>query len=113
MQQGDVWIVALPMSPGGREQAGERPAVVIQDEIYGQKSPLALIALLTSQLAALRFPGSVRIEPSVENGLRVPPVAMAFQARALDRTRFKRKIGALAEADLRAVLEELRKLTGL
>ena len=113
MQQGEVWMVSLPLASGGREQAGVRPAVVLQDEVYGQGSPLVLIALLTSQLGALRFPAAVRIEPSTENGLTLPSVAMVFQTRALDRNRFLRQIGRLADSDLQAVLDELRKLTGL
>ena len=113
MRQGEVWMVALPLASGGREQSGTRPAVVLQDEIYGQGSPLVLIALLTSQLGALRFPATLRVEPSAENGLSQPSVAMVFQTRALDRNRFVRQLGKLSDADLQAVLEELRKLSGL
>jgi mRNA interferase MazF len=73
---------------------------------------LVLVVMLTSQLAALRFPASVRVEPTAENGLRVPSVAMAFQARALDRSRFRRRIGLVSPADLTAILTELNRLTG-
>ncbi len=111
MRQGDIWLVRLPFS-GGREQMGERPAVVIQGEAYGQGSPLVLIVLLTSQLAALRFPASVRVEPSAVNGLTLPSVAMVFQTRALDRSRFVRELGVLEANYVSAILLELRMLTG-
>lgn len=111
MQRGEVWSVTLPVSNYGREQAGHRPCVVLQDAIYGRSSPLVLMAPLTSQLAALRFPAAVRIEPSPDNGLRLPSVAMVFQLRALDRTRFFRLLGRLDSADLEAVLAALRSLT--
>ncbi len=104
-------MVALPFS-GGREQSGERPAIVIQDTLYGQSSPLVLIVLLTSQGAALRFPASVLIKPSPQNGLSAPSVAMVFQARALDRARFRRRIGAVTEEDMATILTELNRLTG-
>jgi mRNA interferase MazF len=104
-------MVALPFS-GGREQSGERPAVVIQDTAYGQGSPLVLIVLLTSQLAALRFPASVRVEPTLSNGLNLPSVAMVFQTRALDRSRFLRRIGAVTDEALSSILSELDQLTG-
>jgi len=87
--------------------------VVVQDEGYGRRSPLVLVVPLTSQLAALRFPAAVRLDPTVENGLDVPSVAMVFQTRALDRSRFGRRIGRLSRADLRRVEAELRRLTGL
>lgn len=112
MQRGDVWMVSVPAS-SGREQSGTRPAIVMQDATYRQSSPLVLVALLTSQLSALRFPAAVQITPSSQNGLTVPSVALVFQTRALDRTRFIRQLGTLTAADLQNVLEELRKLTGL
>ena len=111
MESGEIWIVALPFS-GEREQSGERPAIVLQDASYGQKSPLVLICLLTSQQSALRFPATVLVQPSADNGLTLPSVAMIFQARALDRVRFKRKIGDLENDYLKIVLDELQKLVG-
>jgi mRNA interferase MazF len=112
VERGEVWLVALPFGPG-REQQGHRPAAVLQDETHGRGSPLVLVVPLTSQLAALRFPATVRLDPSTENGLDVPSVAMVFQLRALDRTRFTRRIGRLGRADLRRVERELRRLAGL
>jgi mRNA interferase MazF len=112
MLRGEIWFVGLPFS-SEREQSGERPAVVLQDAAYGQKSPLVLIALLTSQQSALRFPGTVLVQPSPTNGLTLPSVAMAFQARALDRIRFKRKVGEMEQAHLQAILDELQRLVGL
>ena len=112
MRRGEVWMVAVPAS-SGREQSGMRPAVVLQEETYGHNSPLVVIALLTSQVSALRFPATVQIVPSSENGLTVASIALVFQTRALDRTRFVRRLGALSAADLQTVADELRKLTGL
>jgi mRNA interferase MazF len=111
MRRGDVWNVDLPLS-SGKEQGGQRPAIVLQDEVYGQGSPLVLVALLTSQLAALRFPAAVRVEPSTENGLSVTSVAMVFQTRALDRRRFRSRLGNIEPALLDRVVAELRRLTG-
>ena len=111
MKRGEVWQVALPAVPG-REQGGQRPCVVIQDAAYGQRSPLVLIVPLSSQQGALRFPATVQIAPSAENGLTLPSVALAFQTRAADRSRFVQKLGLLSAEDLTAILTELNKLTG-
>lgn len=104
-------MVSLPFT-SSREQGGRRPAIVIQDAVYGQGSPLVLVVPLTSQLDALRFPATVQIAPAAGNGLRVPSVALVFQARALDRSRFVQRIGTVAAEDLRSVLTELAKLAG-
>ena len=68
MERGEIWVVALPFS-SEREQSGERPAIVLQDASFGQKSSLVLIALLTSQQSALRFPATVLIQPTVSMDL--------------------------------------------
>ena len=109
MQQGELWTVSLPQS-GGREQVGERPALVVQNALYGQGSPLVLIVPLTSQLSALRFPATVQIAPSTKNGLPQLSVAMGFQTRALDRGRFRQRIGTLSDSDLLTVIRELEQL---
>ena len=85
---------------------------MLQDDAYGQGSPLVLVVPLTSQLAALRFPGTVPIEPTAENGLSAASVAMVFQLRALDRARFGRRLGQVGSGELDAVLAELARLTG-
>jgi mRNA interferase MazF len=112
MQRGEVWRVVLPAVGQGREQSGERPVIVIQDGVYGAGSPLVLVVPLTSQLAALRFPATVEITPTVTNGLSLPSVAMVFQTRALDRTRFVTRRGQLDQEALAAVLNALESLVG-
>ena len=65
MNVGDLYWVELP-SRGGRAQAGRRPAIIAQRP---STLPTILIVPLTSQLDALRFPGTVLVEASKENGL--------------------------------------------
>lgn len=103
MDQGEVWMVSLPLADG-REQGGQRPAIVLQDSIVGQGSPLVIVAPLTSQLAALRFPGTWRLQPSEANGLSAVSVAMVFQLRALDRDRLVKRLGRIEAQDLEAIL---------
>jgi len=67
---------------------------------------------VTSQPGALRFPGTFRVEPSAENGLSVASIALVFQTRAVNRSRFGRRLGTLSAKDLGSVLEELDSLTG-
>ncbi|MBD2534952.1 type II toxin-antitoxin system PemK/MazF family toxin [Nostoc flagelliforme FACHB-838] len=76
-----------------REEKGNRPAIVVQIDIA--TSPMLMIVPVTSSLGALRFPFTVRIEPSEQNGLTLPSVAMVFQLRAIDRKRIIQKIGEL------------------
>jgi len=92
MARGDILLVGLPESDK-REEKGNRPAIAVQTDIA--TSPMLMIVPVTSSLGALRFPFTVRIEPSEQNGLTLPSVAMVFQLRAIDRKRVIQKIGEL------------------
>ncbi len=111
MNQGDVWLISLP-AVGGREQAGQRPAVVLQSQSYGQNSPLVVVVPLTSQKDATRFAGTVAIEADARNGLRTRSVAMVFQIRAVDRSRFRTRLGTISPGDLSRIFAEVDRLLG-
>lgn len=97
MAYGDVFLVTLPASDG-REQGGRRPAVAVQADMDNE--PMLMVVPITSNLKALRFAFTVRVEPSVENGLALPSVVMVFQMRSIDKTRIVRHLGKLSHADM-------------
>jgi mRNA interferase MazF len=116
MRRGDVVRVHLPAPQGqpGREQFGPRPAIVIQGR-EGRYANLATVVLvpLTSKMKALGFAGTFRIDPSAENGLDVPSVALVHQIRAIDANRVQGTIGHLSDDNLLMLETEIRSLLGL
>lgn len=113
MKRNDIVMVDLPPPLGGagREQVGRRPAVVVQDDMPGL--PTLLVAPLTSQLAAQRFPHTLRIEPSPENGLSMSSVILIFQLQVVDKRRVLRVIGQLEEPYVAQFDSELRQMLKL
>jgi mRNA-degrading endonuclease toxin of MazEF toxin-antitoxin module len=111
MQRGEVWRVRIPFAPG-HAQAGERPAVILQDAAYGAALPTVLVVPFTGTLAAARYPGALLIQPDGQNGLTVPSVALAFQLRVLDRRHCLQRLGALDAKTLDDLLTQLDRLTG-
>ena len=109
MKRGDVCWVDLPAGEG-RAQAGRRPAIVLQDS--SSALPTALVVPLSTQLDALRFPGTVLLEPDATNGLRLPSVALVFQLRALDKRFIAGRAGVISPAKLAELLRSLDELTG-
>ncbi len=110
MARGDVLRVELP-AQAGKEQAGVRPAVAVQaDEA---DSPTLMIVPFTSQLEALRFTHTIRVEPSAANGLTLPSVLLVFQLRAIDRRRIVSTIGRLEPNYLDQLEAELYRLLDL
>ncbi len=111
MRRGDICLVRLPPADG-REQAGTRPAIIVQDPIAGRSLPTVLVIPLTSQLAATRFPGTLVIEPDVHNGLTTTSVALVFQTRAIDRRRLGPRLGAIRTGQLDQLFQILDQLVG-
>jgi mRNA interferase MazF len=115
MERGDVVRVELPWPKGkpGREQAGTRPAVVVQATQASTNLSTVIIVPLTSNQAALRFAGSFLVQPSAENGLVADSIVLTQQIRVLDTARIESKIGVFSDTDLKHLDNELRSILGL
>ena len=61
-------------------------------------------------MRALRFPFTVRVEPSLENGLTSASVVMVFQMRAIDKERILRKTGEVSESDMARIDSEMWRM---
>ena len=108
MKKGEIWIVNIPQLDG-REQEGIRPAIVLVDT----KTPVAIIIPCTSNLQALRFPHTLLIEPSQENGLDATSIVLLFQIRAVDKKRLIKRIGVLDKSMMRQINNLLKRLLSL
>jgi mRNA interferase MazF len=113
--RGDVVIVNLPaVSPGGgREQIGRRPALVVHDDSTSNALSVIMIVPFTGQPSASRFPHTIRVDPSPQNGLSAASILLVFQLRAIDRRRIGNTIGQLEPGLMTQVDEEMRRLLGL
>ena len=90
MNKGEIWIVEIPAA-NGHEQSGKRPVIVLADT----EANIIIAVPFTSNIQALRFPHTIEVEPSKENGLASKSIALIFQVRAIDKKRLKSKIGIL------------------
>lgn len=115
MARGDIWTVELPIPSGrpGHEQVGYRPAIVVQADPTGTALPTTMIVPLTANLNALRFPHTVRVDPSPQNGLVKSSVLLIFQLRAIDKKRLGNKLGRLESHHMQQLEAEMRNLLGL
>lgn len=111
MTVGEVRWVELPVR-GGHAQKGRRPAVVLQDQEASARIPTTLVIPLTSQLDALRFPGTVLVEANAENGLRRASVALVFQLTAIDRQYLRDRLGSVSQEVLSGIFSSLDEITG-
>ena len=108
MNVGDLYWVELPPR-GGHAQAGRPPAIVAQAP---STLPSVLLVPLTSQLDALRFPGTVLVEAGQQNGLRDNSVALVFQLTAVDKRCISERLGKASDAVMAHIWSALDALTG-
>jgi mRNA-degrading endonuclease toxin of MazEF toxin-antitoxin module len=63
MIKGEIWLAQFPQTDG-REQSGTRPVIIL-----AQLDPnIAIIIPFTSNVQALRYPNTIEVIPSSENG---------------------------------------------
>lgn len=110
MNVGEIyWVELTPR--GSSAQAGHRPAIIAQSDARAATLPTTLLVPLTSQMDALRFPGTVLVEANARNGLRRASVALVFQLTAVDRRFVTNRLGEVDEAVLRHIWAAFDELT--
>ena len=107
MKNSAVWLVDLTDAKG-HEQRGMRPAIVV-----GGANGLVLVVPLTSNGSTARYSHTLLISPDSHNGLDAESVALIFQIVALDRERFRHRIGAISEPQRLAIVALIRDLLDL
>lgn len=90
--RGEVWLADLG-EPRGREQAGRRPVVVLQSNLYETTSTIVVLPITSSHTSSnLALGASV---PAGIAGLTKPSLVLCHQIRALDRQRLVERWGEL------------------
>ncbi|MFN0172812.1 MAG: type II toxin-antitoxin system PemK/MazF family toxin [Bryobacteraceae bacterium] len=110
-RRGDIFLVASDPTLGHEIQK-TRQAVVIQNEISNQSSPITIVAAISSQFANPPYPREVVIEPG-ESGLPKTSAVIANQIRSIDCRRLVKRMGRLDAAAMRRVDQALLISLGL
>jgi mRNA interferase MazF len=115
MARGEIWAVDIPAPKGkpGREQLGMCPGIVVQADTADPRLPTTIVIPATSKKEAQRFPYTIMVEPSAQNGLDKPTVLLAFQIRAIDKNRLIRKLGRLEDDHLKNLEMKIRSLLAI
>ncbi len=113
IQRGQIYFVNLnPVT--GREQAGNRPVLVLSiDKI--NRLPLVVTVVIGTKGTNIGrdFRSNVRVSPE-ESGLPMETVFLCFQVRSLDKGRFPSEpAGQLSEAKMLQVEAAVRYCLGL
>ncbi len=93
IKRGDIVLVSLDPTIGS-EQGKTRPALVIQNDIGNEFSPITIVAPITSKTYSKEYPTNVEIS-SKESGLEKKSTVLLNQIRAIDKKRIVKKINNL------------------
>jgi mRNA interferase MazF len=111
IKRGDVFSVDLnPVV--GTEQAGIRPALVVQADRANAASPHTIIIPFTTRIREVRLPSHVRV-PAGVGGLEEDSILLCEQIRVIDKKRLVRKLGSIGEEHLRDVGLAIKVILGL
>lgn len=109
MRRGEVWLVNFG-DPSGPEQAGVRPAIVLQNDLLNPYVETSIVVPLTTKTKRLTIPTTVFL-PAGEAGLPEDSVALCHQVQVRGKVRFLSQYGTLSPERLievqNAVLDAL------
>ena len=92
-RRGEVWLVNWNPARGS-EQAGRRPALVIQNDIGNEKAATTIVAAISSTIRV--YPMNVRVR-SPEGGLERPSIIKTSQLLTISKERLEKRIGSLSQ----------------
>ena len=111
VKRGNIFLVDLnPIV--GTEQAGIRPALVVQIDRANATSPHTIIVPFTTRIRETILPSHVKISAGV-GGLTEDSILLCEQIRVIDKKRLVRRIGNIEEDYLRKVVVALKVILGL
>jgi mRNA interferase MazF len=108
-KRGEIW--RLNWNPSrGSEQAGIRPALVIQNDIGNEKAATTIIAAIFSSVKL--YPMNVKIETH-ESGLKKTSIVKTSQILTVSKLRLEKKIGKLSNEKMNQVNQAIKLSLGI
>lgn len=103
-KRGEVWLVNWNPARGS-EQAGIRPALVIQNDIGNEKAPTTIIAAISASTRL--YPMNVLVKPP-EGGLDHPSIVKTSQILTVAKERLEMRLGVLSASRMEDVDRAIR-----
>lgn len=105
IKRGDIYLADL--SPVvGSEQGGQRPVLIVQNDIGNKYSPTVIVVAITSKISKAKLPAHVEIKAD-GHGLNKDSVILGEQVRTIDKKRLIQLIGSLEKEIMNKVNEAL------
>ena len=90
-RRGDIYYVQFGNTSTGSEQHGDRPAVIIQNDVGNRHSPTVICAAITSRMNKANLPTHIELNAGNYDMVK-DSVILLEQLRTIDKKRLKDKI---------------------
>lgn len=110
-KRGEIYLVSFDPTFGAEIQK-TRPALVLQNDIANEYSPITIVAAMTSQFDETLYPTEVLIKPP-EGGVTINSVVLLNQIRSIDKQRLVRQLGELNQETMEQVNQAIQISLGL
>lgn len=100
IKRGDIYYADLGATVGS-EQGGERPVLIIQNNVGNRHSPTVIAASITSRQNKAPLPTHVFLHAGAGN-LPCDSVVLMEQVRTIDKRRLKGRVGRLNKEEMAA-----------
>ena len=110
-RRGEVYLVNFDPTIGS-EIRKTRPALIIQNDIANQNSPVTIVAAITSKFDDKLYPTEVPLKKG-EAGLSQDSVILLNQLRTIDHMRLVKKYGKVSDVTIKRVNVSMKISLGL
>lgn len=111
IRRGDIFYANLnPVL--GSEQGGQRPVLIIQNDIGNMYSPTTIVAAITSRIKRAKLPTHIELSAASVQ-LEKDSVILLEQLRTIDKQRLMEKITHLDEEIMAKVDQAIETSLGL
>ena len=98
------------LNPGrGHEQTGQRPVLILSQDVFNERSGTVIAVALTSQLQRASFPLTLELE---SKGLPKRSWVKISQIRTLAVERIGKRLGQARPEELTQIVEGLNEIIG-
>lgn len=111
-RRAEIYLVSFDPTIGHEIQK-TRPALIIQNDISNEYSPITIVAAISSRFGTPPRPREVPIAAGAKTGLSQPSAVILNQIRSIDRARLQKRLGRLDGATMRRVDEAIKISLGL
>lgn len=102
-----VWADLNPVK--GREQAGQRPVLILSQDVFNERSGTVIAVALTSQPPRAGFPLTLELK---SRGLPKRSWAKVSQIRTLSVERIGRRLARASAEELSQIVDGLNEIIG-